>query len=92
MYLIDTNVISEARKRAIFRIHEVSFNFTVEQLKFAEQNSVTMLWQGLNQIFNHRSQPPRYLYVLTARLADLGECEMHKIFPIRRPEDHAQSS
>ena len=82
--------ISHSGKGEILGINKVLFDFTIEQVQFPLQSGVTMLWQRLNQVFDHCSQSSGNLHILRAAMPNFGECEVHKIFPIGRPENHEQ--
>ena len=49
-----------------------------------------MVWQRLNQVFDHCSQSSGNLHILNAALTDFSECEMHKVFPIRGSKNYNQ--
>lgn len=66
------------------------FNFAIHQLQLLLQRGMTMLWQRLNQIFDHCSQSSSNLHILYAALPDFSECEMHKVFPIRSSKNYDQ--
>ena len=66
------------------------FDCAVQQLQFFLQSGMTVPRQCLNKVFDHCAQSSGNLYVLRAAKPYLGECEMHKVLPIRRSKDHHQ--
>jgi len=46
--------------------------------------------KGLHEIFEHRTQSPHDLDAARSTMTDLGASEVHKILPVRRPENEPQ--
>ena len=84
--------VRDMGERQILRIDEISLDFAIEQAQFAEQRGMPVRRERLHQVFDHRPQPSYNLQIVRAAGADLAECEMHKILPVGRPENHAQLS
>jgi len=50
---------------------------------------MTMFRKALNEILNGREQTSRDLNAARAVLSYLAKTDMHEVFPIGRPQDHA---
>src|SRR5262245_37222062 len=66
------------------------FDIAVQKVQFTLQGRMSVLWQRLDQVLDHRSQSASNLHTLGTTLAYFSECEMHEVFPIGRAENHEQ--
>src|SRR5487761_2310765 len=82
--------IGDTSQRQILRIGEVLFDFTVEQTQLNEQRRVPVRRKSLDEVFDHRPQPPCNLQIVRTTGTDLAECEVHKVLPIWSPENHTK--
>src|SRR5262249_25580890 len=64
--------VAHASQSEVLWVSEVLFDITIKQHQLAQQNSVTVFWQRLNQILDHRPQSSSNLHVLRATLADFS--------------------
>jgi len=64
----------------------------IEQSQLDAQCLMTMLRQALDEVLYRRAQTPRDLNAAHATLAYFAETDMHEVFPIGRPQDHAHLS
>ena len=62
----------------------------IQQIQLGTQRGLALVRQRLDEVLDHRAQPPRYLEILRAVEAYFPDSQLHKIIPIRCPEDQAQ--
>ena len=55
--------VGDLCKPQILRIKERSLDLTIEQAQLLKQRRMTVLRQGLDQVFDHRAQPPHDLQI-----------------------------
>src|SRR5215470_19083324 len=84
--------IGNAGECQLIRIAKESLGFAVEQSELTLELVVTMAWQSLFEVFDHRAQTANDLEIVRSASSDLAECQIDEVFPIRRPAYHAQSS
>ena len=65
--------VGDMGHRQVLGKHEMLSNGAIQQVQLLSQRRMTMLRQGLCEVYDHSAQPPRYLYAAGAAMPYLSE-------------------
>ena len=68
----------------------MSLDRTIQKRQLSAQLVMAMLRQGLYEIFQHRTQPTHDLDASRTAMTYFGAGELHKVLPVRCPENDSQ--
>jgi hypothetical protein len=82
--------VRNPRKRQVFGKRVMPIDCPIQKRQLPGKLGMAMLRQGQGEILQHRAHPPHDLDASRATMADFDAGEVHKVLPVRRPENEPQ--